>query len=181
MRKQIAGKVDKLPSHLRDTVEQMLLVKAPYREIVEFLKENGEQMSQMAVSTYAKRFLATVQMTNIAQSNFSMLLEEINKYPNLDVGEAMIRLASHHVVSALTSLDEEQLKDMPVDKLIKETTGLIRAAAYKKRIDIQNQDITETGLDAVKGLVFEAMAKERPELYQQVNAFLIAKKQEAKG
>lgn len=177
-RRRSTGKVDRLPCDLRETVEQMLINGAPYRVIVEYLKENGEVMSQMAVYTYAKKYLATVELVTIAQNNFSMLLDEINKYPNLDTGEAMIRLASHHVVNALTSLKEEQLKDMPVDKLIKETNGLIRAAAYKKRIEIQNQSTSEAGLEAVKTLVFEAMAKERPELYRQVNEFLTAKKRD---
>lgn len=48
----------------------------------------------------------------------------------------------------------------------------IRAAAYKKRIEVQNRDNYEAGLEAVKSLVFEAMAKENPELYRQVSAYL---------
>lgn len=177
-RKRSTGKVDRLKPDLKDTVEQMLLSGYTYREIVSFLKDNGEEMSQMAICTYARKYLATVEMVSIAQNNFSMLMEEINKYPDLDTGEAMIRLASHHVVNALTALSEEQLKDIPVDKLIKETNGLIRAASYKKHLDIQNQSSMDTGLDAVKALVFETMAKEQPELYKQVNEFLIAKKRD---
>ncbi|MCB6803512.1 hypothetical protein L0P25_29735, partial [Enterocloster bolteae] len=92
--------------------------------------------------------------------------------------EALIRLASHHVMNALTNVDEEQMKEVPVDKLIKETNGLIRAAAYKKRIEVQTRENYEAGLEAVKGLVFEAMAKEQPELYRQVSAYLNKKKQE---
>ena len=45
-------------------------------------------------------------------------------------------------------------------------------------MEIQNQDTTEAGLDAVKSLVWEAMAKERPDLYRQVNEFLNSKKQD---
>lgn len=62
--------------------------------------------------------------------------------------------------------------------MLKETNGLIRAAAYKKRIEVQNQETFESGLEAVKSLVFEAMAKEQPDLYKQVNAFLTKKKKE---
>lgn len=172
------GKVDRLPPELKDTVEQMLLTGATYKEIVSFLKANGEEMSQMAICTYAKKYLATVEMINVAQNNFSMLMDEMNRYPDLDTSEALIRLASHHVMNALTSVDEDQMKEVPVEKLIKETNGLIRAAAYKKRIEVQNRDSYETGLEAVKSLVFEAMAKENPDLYRQVSAFLNKKKDE---
>ena len=70
------------------------------------------------------------------------------------------------------------MKEVPVEKLIKETNGLIRAAAYKKRIEVQSRESYEAGLEAVKGLVFEAMAKEKPELYRQVNEYLTQKKKE---
>ena len=50
--------------------------------------------------------------------------------------------------------------------------------AYKKRIDIQSRENYETGLEAVKSLVFEAMAKENPELYRQVSMYLNKKKNE---
>ena len=63
-------------------------------------------------------------------------------------------------------------------RMMKEATGLIRAAAYKKRVEVQNQDTTEAGLDAVRTLVFQAMAKERPDLYAEVTKFLAAKKAE---
>lgn len=102
----------------------------------------------------------------------------MNRYPDLDTSEALIRLASHHVLNALTNVDEEQMKEMPIDKLIRQTNALIRAGAYKKRIDIQSRENYETGLEAVKSLVFEAMAKENPELYRQVSMYLNKKKNE---
>lgn len=68
-RRRSTGKVDRLPPELKDTVEQMLLTGCTYKEIVAFLKENGEEMSQMAICTYAKKYLATVEMITVAQSN----------------------------------------------------------------------------------------------------------------
>ena len=41
-RRRSTGKVDRLPPDLKDTVEQMLLTGCTYKEIVAFLKENGE-------------------------------------------------------------------------------------------------------------------------------------------
>ncbi len=177
-RRRSTGKVDRLPPELKDTVEQMLLTGCTYREIVAFLKENGEEMSQMAVCTYARKYLATVEMISVAQNNFSMLMDEMNRYPDLDTSEALIRLASHHVLNALTNLDEEQMKEVPVDKLIRQTNALIRAGAYKKRIDMQTRESYEAGLESVKSLVFEAMAKENPQLYRQVSEYLNKKKKE---
>ena len=55
---------------------------------------------------------------------------------------------------------------------------LIRAAAYKKRIEVQNKENYEAGLEAVQSMVFETMAKDNPELYRQVSAYLNKKKSE---
>ena len=68
-RRRSTGKVDRLPPELKDTVEQMLLTGCTYKEIVAFLKENGEEMSQMAICTYAKKYLATVEMITVVSGS----------------------------------------------------------------------------------------------------------------
>lgn len=171
------GKVDRLNPDLKETVEQMLLTGSTYKEIVASLKEHGEEMSQMAICSYARKYLATVEMINIAQQNMAMLTDEMRKYPDLDTGDALIRLASHHIINALAGMDEDAIKSIDPEKLLRETNGIIRATAYKQRIDIQNKDKLDAGLDEVKSLVFESMAKERPELYKQVAEFLNSKKE----
>ncbi len=178
MARRKIGKVDKLPPRLKDDVEQMLLTGTSYKDIVDYLKENGENLSQMAICTYAKKYRATVEMLNVAQTNFNSLLELMNKYPDIDTSEALIRLSSHHMLNALSSLTEENLKDIPIDKLIRESNSLVRATAYKKRIQIQNQEESENAIDAVKSMLFELMKKEKPELYKEVNKFLNDKKEE---
>ena len=59
----------------------MLLSGVTYREIVEFFEAKGITLSEMAVCTYAKKFLATTQMLRIAQENFRMLTDELDKHP----------------------------------------------------------------------------------------------------
>lgn len=178
MARRRMGKVDKLKPDLKDVVEQMLLTGASYKDIVAFLKENGEEMSQMAISTYAKKYMATVEMLNVAQTNFNSLMDEMKKYPDIDTSEALIRLSGHHVLNALTGMNEEDFKKLPPDKLIRQSTSLIRAATYKKRVQIQNQEEIENAFDATKAVVFELMKKEKPELYEEVRKFLDSKKEE---
>ena len=112
------GKIDRLDRQTKDEVEQMLLSGVTYREIVEFLRAKGITLYEMAVCTYAKKFLATTQMLRIAQENFRMLTDELDKHPG--------------------------------------------AAAM--------QD--------VNALIFQAMARENPGLYEQVRRFLNSKKDE---
>ena len=157
------SKIDGLAPELKATVEQMLLSDATYAEIVDFLEDNGVSISIASVCRYAQAYQANV---------------ELERYPDLDTTEAIIRLTSQNMFNALVNTTEEDWKGIKVDKMMKEATGLIRAAAYKKRVEVQNQDTTEAGLDAVRTLVFQAMAKERPDLYAEVTKFLAAKKAE---
>ena len=172
------SKIDALPPELKAAVEQMLLTDATYSEIVDFLKSKGVGLSVASVCRYAQNYSANVQMLSMAQENFRRMMDELERYPDLDTTEAIIRLTSQNLFNALANTCEEDWQNISVDKMLKETNGLIRAAAYKKRIEVQNQDSADAGLDAVKGLVFEAMAKERPDLYKEVAAYLEQKKRE---
>ena len=172
------SKIDALDPALRETVEQMLLSGSTYSEIVDFLGDNGVGISVASGCRYARAYQAEVQMLNMAQENFRRMMDELDKYPDLDTTEAIIRLTSQNLLTALANTSEEDWQGVSVDKMLREANALVRAAAYKKRVEIQNQDTTEPGLDAVKSLVWEAMAKERPDLYRQVNEFLNSKKQD---
>ncbi len=170
------SKIDRLPVDLKSTVEQMLLAGSTYREIIEYLAGQGESISQSALCRHAQSFHANVEMVQIAQENFRVLMSEMERYPDLDTTEAIVRLASQNVLSAIAKTKEEDWQGVSVEKLIGEASGLVRAAAQKKRVDVQVQSVRDTALEEIKTLVFDAMRKEQPELYTQVAAFLNAQK-----
>ena len=95
--------VDRLDPQTKDEVEQMLLSGSTYREIVNYLKSKGVELSRMAVCTYAKKFLATVQMLHIAQENFRMLTDELDRHPGLDTTEAIIQIMSNSILNTLAN------------------------------------------------------------------------------
>ncbi len=172
------SKIDGLAPELKATVEQMLLSDATYAEIVDFLEDNGVSISIASVCRYAQDYDANIQALAIAQENFRAMMGELERYPDLDTTEAIIRLTSQNLLNALANTSEDDWQGVSVDKMLREANALVRAAAYKKRVEVQNQDTTEAGLDAVRTLVFQAMAKERPDLYAEVTKFLAAKKAE---
>ena len=176
-KRRSTGTIDRLPEELRDVVDQMLLARCTYREIVSFLAENEVTLSQMAVCRYADRYLATVEELRAAQENMRMMMDEIDKHPNLDTAEAILRLASNKVFNALTSVKDDDLESVPAEKLLKESVAIIRAAGYKKRIDQQNKTELETALDANQTLLADVLAKKHPELYGQVMDVIRAEKQ----
>lgn len=180
MARRTRSKIDALPPELKNTVEQMILntVQFTYQDISEFLKEKGFDVSYVAVYRYARRMNANIQMVVATQENFRRLTEEMEKYPDLDYVEVIQRVLAQHLFDRLASASDEQWDNLKLDKTIKDVVALSRAVTYKKRMDAQIRDKQEAGLEEFKALIFDAMAKERPDLYQQVSQFLNEKKRQ---
>lgn len=169
--------IDSLPATLREAVEQMMQENFTYAEIADFIKQNGYDISITSVWRYASNLNASIQQLKMAQENFRVIMDEIGKYPALDTTEGIIRLLSHNILNTIQSAGEDYFKLIEPEQLIKQSTALIRAAAYKSNLDLKNKDILDAGFESVKTLVFEAMAKENPELYTEVVKFLDKKKE----
>jgi uncharacterized protein YerC len=169
------SKIDALPEDLKSAVEEMLLTGSTYSDIVQFLKDNEQSVSVAAVCRYARAFNANMEQLRMANENFKMM-DEINRYPELDTTEAIIRIASGNVFNRLANAEDADWDEVKLEKLLKETNGLIRATAYKKRIELQNKEIRDTAIDEMKGLMFQEMAKDNPDLYKSVVAYLNSKK-----
>lgn len=166
------GIIDKLDIALRDNVDQMLLSGAPYREIVGYLAEEGVTLSRQAVCNYARKFLATTQMLRIAQDNFRILTEEINKNPELDTTEGIIRVMSNSLLNTLANTKPEEWSKVELDKLLRETNSLIRVTAHKRRVDNQNRNELEKALAENQYLLYDTLAKRYPDLYRQLGEVL---------
>lgn len=162
------GIIDKLQPDLKDTVEQMLLSGATYKEIVQYLADNNVTLSQQSVCRYAQKFAATVEMLRTSQDNMAAIMSVIEEYPDLDVTEAIVRIASQNVLQAITAMPEEGWQSLPPDKLLKQANALVRAANYKRRIDTQNRDDTAEALEANKTALFDVLSKRHPTLYREL-------------
>lgn len=167
-----SGKIDKLPPDTKDTVDQMLLCGRSYREIVEYLADNEVPISQQSVSRYARRFMASTEQLRIGQENMRMLMREMEKYPELDATEAILRVATNNVFSAISAVPAEAWEGIDPAKLLKEAGALIRAAGYKRKIDRSLQSDTEAALAANQNLLYDVIARKHPELYEQLSAAL---------
>lgn len=176
-RRRKHSKIDKLKPNVKAEVESMITSNNfTYKEIVEYIQDTtGTQISQQAVCRYAKGLCESLETIRIAQENFKAITQELNRNPNLDTTEGIIQILSHMLLNKIQDISSEDLDVDPL-KLIKESTQLIRAAAYKRNLDVKNKELSEMGFDAVKDKVFTAMANDNPELYNQLIEYLNAKK-----
>lgn len=171
------SKIDALPTDIKSAVEEMILGNYTYRDICNFVRDTANvTLSEAAVCRYAQGLNVTVQDLRLASENMRTLTEEMAKYPQLDTTEGIARLVSHKVLTAVRELNEDALKDVDPLKLLDRCTGLIRAVAYKNENDIKVKNLKDVAFESFKEEIFNAMAKEAPELYKQLVQFIAARK-----
>ena len=103
-----------------------------------------------------------------------MLTDELDRHPNLDTTEGIIQIMSNSILNTLANAKPEDWQKMSIDKLLRETNSLVKVTAYKR----SRRDPGEAAMQNVSALIFETMAKENPELFEQVRRFLDSKKGE---
>ena len=169
--------IDGLPADLREAVDEMIKTDFTYHEIVEYIRKNGVEISVSSVQRYAANLNETLQSLRLAQENFRAVMEETEKYKNLDVTDGILRLLSNQVFQAINSLPDEQAQETDFETLMKNAVALTRAVAYKKKVDIDSKSILENGADEFMSYIFEIMADEEPELYKKVRKFVRSKQE----
>ncbi len=164
--------IDGLPSDLKDAVDEMIKANFPYHEIVEYIKKHGVNISISSVQRYASRLEETLRSLRLAQENFRAIMEETEKYPNLDITDGLLRLLSNQILGAINKLSEEQLEELDFETLSKNAVALTRAAAYKRNVDTKTKGTLENGADQFMSYIYETMAVKDPELLKKVKKFV---------
>lgn len=172
------SKIDSLPSDIKEAVEQMIMGDYTYRDVCDFVRETANvTLSEAAVCRYAQGLNASVQEIRLASENMRALTEEMQKFPQLDTTEGIARLISHKVLQAVQQMDEIALKEADPLKLIEKATALIRAVSLKNSTDIRTANLKNVAFESFKEDIFDAMAKENPELYRSLVQFINSKQE----
>ena len=171
------SKIDSLPTDIKEAVEEMIKSDFTYREIVNYIKNQGFEISQSSVQRYASGLNETLQSLRMAQENFRAVMEETEKYKNLDVSDGILRLLSNQVFQNINNMSEDQMNDVNFETLMKNAVALTKAIAYKRKIDVDTKTVLENGMEEFQTAIYEAMADERPDLYRELKKYLKEKKQ----
>jgi len=95
-------------------------------------------------------------------------MDETERYKNVDFTEPLTRLLCSQLLEQISKLPDEQIQTTDIETLIKNTVALTRAVAYKKNVDAKTSSLIENGAEQFQGYIFEAVSKERPELYNMI-------------
>ena len=175
------GKIDKLPQSLREAVDMMVQNPAEYtyRDIVDFIRDNGFEVSPSSVARYAKGLNAKLEDVMLISESFRAINEELQKYPEIDTTEALCRVTAYKMLEAVQAMSPEQLKESDPLKLVNNVAPLVRALSYKSDVVQKSRELKDVAYEAIKEEIFEDMRNTDPELYARFTAYL-TKTQEQK-
>lgn len=174
------SKISRLDPAVKETVDEMIKTGAYYRDIADYIRSHGISISVAAVGKYAKNLMSTLDALRMTQENFRIIRDEMDRCPELDITDGILQLLSNQLLDAINKMPDEKLSELDFEAVVKNAVALTRAAAYKKKIDIDSKNILENGADKFMSYIFEIMADEDPELYKKIKKF-VRSKQEKKS
>lgn len=114
---------------IKETVDEMIRAGFTYREIVDYIKNTGTEISIGSVHRYVKHFRESLERLRVSQENFRALMEEINRYPDIDMAEGILRIISSQVLDAVSQIPSEEIKSKDFDTLVKSAVSLIQSGS----------------------------------------------------
>lgn len=162
--------INRLPSHIRETVDEMIKSDFTYSEIAQFIGENGTKISISSVQRYASGLNETLENLKMSHENFKMIMAECENFRNPDITDAILILLQNQILTAINSQKSDVAS---LEKLIKNTVALIRAVAFKKQIEIDSEKIFQE----FDNMIFGALYDEKPQLYAEIKQFIEEKRQ----
>ena len=104
------SKIDNLEPAVKETVDEMIKTGAYYREIVDYIQSHGVSISLAAVGKYAKNLMSTLDALRLSQENFRAIMEETDRYPDLDMTDGILRLLCNQMLDADDfSMDDDEV------------------------------------------------------------------------
>ena len=164
--------IEKLHPDVKEAVDEMIKADFTYKEIVDYIKKTGNSVSKSAVQRYASNLMESLHTLRMTQENFRAIMEETEKYNNVDFTEPLTRILCSRLLEQINKLPDEQLQEANIETLIKNTVALTRAVAYKKNVDAKTNSLIENGVEQFNSFAYQAMKDENPKLYKELKKFI---------
>lgn len=175
-KKRVTSKIDTLPDNIKTEIDLMIVdTSNTYQDIVDFIKENGFEVSRSSVGRYAMRTNTATQRLLEAQKQTEALVNVVKQNPDADYTEAGMRMLMDGLINRLATAEEE-FDYMPLDKVGRLLTALSRTKVYKDRV---RQDMTSKIELAFRGMEDEIMKVIKADAYlaAQLQEILIKAKE----
>lgn len=123
-----------LPDELIEVVNKLLVEGTTYREIADFLREKGHEISKSSVQRYGKDFLARLERLRVVKEKARAIIEDDPDRPATEMAEAANLLAMNLIMETLEQLDD--LSGEKVTELLKALARLEQSGVARERLKL---------------------------------------------
>jgi 1,2-phenylacetyl-CoA epoxidase PaaB subunit len=144
-----ANKVDRLPTDLKDELNQRLIAQAfsGYVELEEWLAGQGYQISKSAIHRHGQEFKKRLESISIAVSQAKAIAEATGDDANA-LAEALTQLAQQKTFDALVNYESEE--NIPLPKLIRAVSDLNKSSIAVKQYREKIKEKTESAAQEIE-------------------------------
>lgn len=175
--KRSHSKVEKLPNHLKQEVEDKLITGQTYEQISDSLKEQGHDVSYSSVGRYGRKYLNRFESVRIAKQYAALLSEDNVDRPTTELHEANNLLMNQII---LETLMEEEKDPKNLEKAARSIAALQNAQIANERLKItarKSAGEVHTAMNLLKEKIFNEISESYPEIANTL--ILLAEQTEA--
>ena len=128
--------IHNLPDEVQEQVNRLLTRPGhTYQDIVDFIREQGFQVSHSSVGRYGKDFLARLERLNVIKEQAQTIVADAGDRPATEMAEAANQLAVQLIMEHLMSVDE--LEGAKVTEVLKALALLEKSATGRERLKLE--------------------------------------------
>lgn len=179
MAKRKHSKIDLLPDEIVRAVDDAIVNKRKtYKEIEEWLKSEGHDVSQSSVQRYGKQFLAKLERISTAREQAKVIIES-SPGVKTDMSEATSTVAFQLLMEMLINTEADKV-DKTTLTAIKTLASLERSTVSREKLKLSYNKGVAEATEKIKKQLQEEL-KNYPDLVEQMATIVENAKEELKG
>lgn len=169
---RVSSSIDKLPSNIKAQLDERLTnIGNTYRELSDWLKSEGFEISKSAVGRYAIRTTKAAQRIAETLQRTQAIAQVVESHPNLDCTKAASLVLMDNLMQRMVT-GEDDFSEMPVDKASRLIIAMSKTAIYEQRTRQEMKKKSELAFDQMEADLMATIRK-YPELSEELRDILI--------
>lgn len=168
---RVSSTIDRLPDDVKTELDLRLADTAnTFRELSEWLKEEGYEISKSAIGRYSRRSTKAAQRVAETLQRTQVIAQAVEAHPELDYTKAASMVLMDGLMRRVSTAEEE-FDELPLDKAGRLIASLSRNATYEKRVRQEMKRKAELAFEQMEAELLEKV-KQYPDLAAQLRDVL---------
>lgn len=150
----------------RETVDRMLAAGHTYDEIVQAVREAGEEIGKSSVQRYHSSWEQVAEKLRKTREQVKVLVQAVRESPNTDLAEVANNLLLYGLTERIAQADNEWA-ELSLEKAGRLAANLERSMVARERLKLQFHQGVQVAIGIVKEQLRAALA-DRPDLAEQL-------------